>query len=116
MGYLKADYENYFIFYYRQYESKAMRIYDKKTGKTIATGDVMEFDTTKNIICYADWNRPYVINLFDFASSKYEKYISPTVPCLHWWYCVQIIGITEKELTILCTGQNNVKKEKKYVR
>lgn len=115
IGWLKADYENYFILYYRQKEP-ILRIYDKQNGKTIGEGDVMAFDTIQNIICYADRNRPNVIALFDFANSKLEKYISPTVPCLHWWFCVQITRITEKELTILWTGQNNVKKEKKYVR
>lgn len=115
IGWLKADYENYFILYNRQKEP-ILRIYDKQNGKTIGEGDVMAFDTIQNIICYADRNRPNVITLFDFTNSKLEKYISPTVPCLHWWYCVQIIRITEKELTILWTGQNNVKKEKKYVR
>ncbi len=115
MGYLKADYENYFIFYYRQNEP-VVRIYDKKNGKTIGYGDVMAFDTIQNIICYADSKIPNLIILFDFINSKYEKYFAPTVPCLHWWYCVQITRITEKELTIVWTGQNNVKKEKKYIR
>src|SRR5688572_23607624 len=48
MGWLKADYENYFIFYYGQTEP-ILRIYSKQNGKTIGEGDVMAFDTIQNI-------------------------------------------------------------------
>jgi len=115
VGWLKADFNNYFVFYHGQNEYKWMQIYDKRTGKIIAIGDVMEFDTIKNIICYADWDRP-ILNVFTFTYSKFEKYITPSVPCLHWWYCIQIIGITDKDLTIKYTGKDNIKYKKTYLR
>ncbi len=115
IGWLKADFDNYFILYHDQ-EGFNMDICNKETGKTIAFVSVIEFDTIKNIICYADWNSPSIINLFDITNSKFEKYISPSVPCLHWWYCIKILEITEKELTLQYTGKNNIKIKKKYVR
>jgi hypothetical protein len=109
LGWVKADFEDYFVMYTDQEGFDYMYIYKKQNGKILAHGSVIKFDTTRNIICYADWNKKDILYLFDFTSSTFEKYIFPTVPCLHWWYCIKGTEVTEKQLIIDYTGKNNSK-------
>jgi len=116
MGWLKADYDSYFVLYNGQAGFNYMRIFSKQNGKMIASGNVIEFDTINNIICYENGHSRDLLNLFNFKTSKFEKYITPTVPCLHWWYCIRVIEITGVQLILEVTGKNNIKSKSVYTR
>ena len=116
-GKVKADFEECFLLYDDLEGFDEMQIYKKTTGKLLAKGPVVLFDTIKNVLIYADWNKIDLLYLYDFKRSQIEKYFTPSTNCLHYWYCIQVKSVTDTQFTIEYYAYNtNIKTKKTFTR
>jgi hypothetical protein len=117
VGWLGADFDHYFAWYYTYsgfYD--LMHIFKKENGKRIASGIVIAIDTLNEAIYFEDFNKRNLLTLFDFKKGAIEQFIPPKTPCLHWYFCIKKLLITEKTLTMTYTGNNGIQLQKIYVR
>ncbi len=118
LGCLKADYEDCFVLYDDDEAGFAyMQVYKKETGKLLAIGAVVFFDTLKNVLIYATADKIDILYLYDFKRSTIEKYFTPSTNCLRHWYCIQVKSISETQFTIEYYAKNtNIKTKKTFTR
>ena len=117
LGKVKADYDDCFVLYDGQDGFETFQINKKETGKTLAFGEVVLFDTTNNVLVYADWNKIDILYLYDFKRSAIEKYFTPSTNCLRYWYCIQVKAVNDTQFTIEYFAYNtNIKTRKTFNR
>ena len=116
LGRLKADYEDCFVLYDDEPGFDYMSVYKKETGKLLANGPVVLFDTLKNVLIYAG-DKIDMLYLYDFKRSTVEKYFTPSTNCLRYWYCIQVKSMTDTQFTIEYYAKNtNIKTKKTFTR
>lgn len=117
VGWLEADFEDYFVLYFTNDEYNFMlHIFNKQNGKRVLSGTVLGMDTRQRVSYFEDFEKRNMLSLFDFNNGKIERYALPSTPCLHWWYCIKKISLTDKDLTLEYTGSNNASLKKIYNR
>ena len=117
LGKVKADFVDCFVLYEDLDGFDEMQIYQKETGKLLAGGPVVAFDTLTKVICYANWDKQDILYLYDFNRHAIEKYFTPSTNCLHYWYCIQVKAVTDTQFTIEYYAKNtNIKTKKTFTR
>lgn len=117
LGWMKADYDDYFVLYVGYDEEWPwIRIFKKEKGELVLQGRVLDFDTMKNIVLYVDVQNQRKLGLFDINKKQIELFNPPNTPCGFWWQCLYSKSISEKELTLEYAVLNGKREKKVYIR
>ena len=116
LGWLHLDQDEYFILYSGLEPQVQAEVYEKKSGKALLKGRLIEMDTINNLLFFVHWEKDSKLGIFDLKSSTVKYHTPLATSCNWWWECILSKEVSANEVKLEFAQKDNQREQISFSR